>query len=387
MPPVPLMPRDDDPELPPTDAEQAAAQPAPDGVPAQSDPPVDATNPPDADWWQSDASASATAASVPRHDRPTAPLGAAPEPDPPPEPGADDRGGTEPYENGAPPFDEGTRELDAQSRPLLTSHASAQGLAAAALRDIGRVRNINQDSVLACLTSLPREAVDVPLGLFVVADGMGGHHGGEIASRLAIRTIVHQVFYQLVLPALDDDLTEALQPLMVGAMQEANSVIYDYARSQGSDMGTTCTAVLLLGNALYVAHVGDTRAYLLDAGGLRQLTTDHSTVGRLIQLGQLEPEAARDHPLRNQLYRTVGQQAQIQVDFAYYPLGAATHLLLCSDGLWGEVGEEQLAATLQGSQWPQDACGELIALANLAGGEDNISAIVVSLPVREGHAL
>jgi serine/threonine protein phosphatase PrpC len=152
----------------------------------------------------------------------------------------------------------------------------------------------------------------------------------------------------------------------------------------GSDMGTTCTAALLLGQALYIAHVGDSRAYLRDAGGLRVLTNDHSTVGRLIEMGQLEPSAARDHPLRNQLYRTIGQQREVQVDFVYQPLGNSTHLLLCSDGLWGMVADADLEEVLTTHLWPQDACNELIKRANLAGGEDNISAVVVTLPVVEG---
>jgi serine/threonine protein phosphatase PrpC len=148
-------------------------------------------------------------------------------------------------------------------------------------------------------------------------------------------------------------------------------------------MGTTCTAALLVGNGLYLAHVGDSRAYLLQPGGPRLLTADHSTVGRLIQLGQLDPSEAREHPLRNQLYRTIGQQPQVMVDFIYQPVGQSSHLLLCSDGLWGLVDEAQMAQAILRSPWPQDACEELIALANLAGGDDNISAVVVALPLTE----
>ncbi len=276
-----------------------------------------------------------------------------------------------------------THMLDAESAPTLIHQRSVQGLAVTALRDVGRMRQENQDSVFALLTTLPREGLDVPMGLFVVADGMGGHDHGEVASRLAVRTVVYEVISQLMLPALDNAMTEALQPLMIAAVQEANRVIWDHARMVNSDMGTTCTAALLLGHALYIAHVGDSRAYMLEAGGLRCLTDDHSAVGRLIQLGQLDPSAARNHPLRSQLYRTIGQQPQIQVDFIYQPLGDSTHLLFCSDGLWGMVSEDQLQQALEQHRWPHDACAELIALANLAGGEDNISAVVVTLPIAE----
>lgn len=375
-------------------------------------------------WWASsapspDAAPSKSQSAEVRH--------AAPDPGPAPEPAeeaADAAGGAGPPEEGAPADEaetptapmsaltleqaaaalaadaeaptppaglpaveaealEGTRQLAPDSAPALSAVRSRQGLAATAARDIGRVREVNQDSVFAMLTNLPREGGEVPVGLFVVADGMGGHQGGEVASRLAVRTVVHHVLSQLVLPALDDRLSEALQPMMIGAVQAANEAIWDSAQVMGSDMGTTCTAALLVGGSLYIAHVGDSRAYLFEPGGLRQLSTDHSTVGRLIQLGQLDPSEAREHPLRNQLYRTIGQQPQVLVDFVYQPAGQSSHLLLCSDGLWGLVDEALMQQALLRSPWPQDACNELIALANLAGGDDNISAVVVTLPVIE----
>ncbi len=278
--------------------------------------------------------------------------------------------------------DEGTRSLTPADTPALAALRSRQGLAAAAQRDIGRVRSVNQDSVFALTTTLPRESSDVTLGLFIVADGMGGHAGGEIASRLAISTVARYVLAELVLPALADNVTEALQPLIIAAVQEANRVIWEHAQATGSDMGTTCTVVLLLGQALYIGHVGDTRAYLVTPGGLRQLTSDHSTVGRLIQVGQLDPAEAREHPLRSQLYRTVGQHPEVLVDFIYQPIGNATHLLLCSDGLWSTLDEAILLDVLEHTIWPHDACRELVARANLAGGEDNIAAIVVTLPMQ-----
>ncbi|NJP07292.1 MAG: serine/threonine-protein phosphatase [Chloroflexaceae bacterium] len=242
---------------------------------------------------------------------------------------------------------------------------------------------MNQDNAISLLTVIPREADDLPLGLFLVADGMGGHQGGEIASQLAVASVVRYVLGHLLLPALEDDMSEPIQSLMEAAVQEANHVIWQQARMTGSDMGTTCTVVLMLGHTLYIGHVGDSRAYLLEHGLLRKLTTDHSTIERLIQLGQLDPADAHTHALRNQLYRTVGQQPDVQVDFLYQPIGESTHLLLCSDGLWGMVSDSQIAQALKTNPWPEDACRELIALANLGGGEDNISAVVVSLPVTE----
>lgn len=278
------------------------------------------------------------------------------------------------------PEEDGTRQLIAADVPALTALRSRRGFSAAALRDIGRVRSVNQDSVFALTSTLPRESSDVSMGLFIVADGMGGHSGGEIASRMAITTAVRYVLAELVIPALTDSVTEALQPLIIAAVQEANRAIWEHAQAIGSDMGTTCTVALLLGQALYIGHVGDSRAYLGTPTGLRLITNDHSTVGRLIQLGQLDPDEAREHPLRSQLYRTVGQHPDVLVDFIYQPIGDATHLLMCSDGLWSMLDEEVLLDVLEQTIWPQDACRELIARANLAGGEDNIGAVVVTLP-------
>ncbi|HEU4323348.1 MAG TPA: protein phosphatase 2C domain-containing protein [Roseiflexaceae bacterium] len=275
---------------------------------------------------------------------------------------------------------DGTRALDPGARAALAQLRSRRELAAAALRDVGRQRSSNQDSVFSMLTTLPRESSDLPLGLFVVADGMGGHADGDLASRLAISTVARNVLADMVVPALDDSMTAALQPLIVSAVQDANRRIWEQGRSTGSDMGTTCTAALLLGHTLYIAHVGDSRLYVRTPDGLRCLTTDHSAIGRLIQLGQLDPSEAREHPMRSQLYRTVGQMPEVQVDFIYHQLGNATHLLLCSDGLWGMIDEAVILDVLDNALWPQDACRELIARANLAGGEDNISAVVVTLP-------
>lgn len=286
---------------------------------------------------------------------------------------------TAPLADDAP--ENGTRPLAELREPTPPAHqASPRGFAAAALRDIGRVRSMNQDSVFALTTTMPREGNDLPLGLFIVADGMGGHDGGEVASRMAVSTVARHVLADLVVPALFDGVTAPLQTLMVEAVQAANRAIWEHARAIGSDMGTTCTAVLLLGHTLYIGHVGDSRAYLRRPDSLELLTTDHSAVGRLIQVGQITPDEAREHPMRSQLYRTVGQQPEVLVDFERQPIGDATHLLLGSDGLWGMLDEATLAAALDQNVWPHDACRALIAGANEAGGEDNISAVVVTLP-------
>lgn len=251
---------------------------------------------------------------------------------------------------------------------------------AAALRDVGQVREVNQDHVFAMTATVPREGSDMLLGLFVVADGMGGHDGGEVASQKAVATAVRHVLAELLAPALDGDVGVAIRPLLVAALQDANRAVWDHARMHGSDMGTTCTMALLLGRSLHVAHVGDSRAYLLRSGEIRQLTDDHSAVGRLIELGQLDPQEAREHPLRSHLFRTIGQQPDVAVDLTSSMLGDATHLLLASDGLWSLVEEDAMRAVITTASSPQTAVEELVARANAAGGDDNISAIVVQLP-------
>jgi serine/threonine protein phosphatase PrpC len=253
------------------------------------------------------------------------------------------------------------------------------GLLPAALRDVGRQRQVNQDSIYYLVSSIPRGETDFPVGLFVVADGMGGHDAGEVASRLAINAIARTVLADMLVPSLEDGFSAGIQEIVISAVQEANRAIWDYARDNGLNLGTTSTVALVLGRTVYIGHVGDSRAYLIDGDTIKLLTDDHSAVGRLIQLGQLEPEEAREHPLRSQLYRTVGQMAQVEVDVAQYQLGLASHLLLCSDGLWGMVDDPVLHRAVVDAASPQDACRTLIDLANEAGGEDNISALVVQL--------
>lgn len=370
----------------PRPADEPAAAPAP-TADAPAAPAPDAPSSPQPAWWDEPASEQPAQADDQQHraEEQTRPLDAqthdehdiraAPDDGTPQATSAADETAAEAnaLERATPPA-----EPDATAR-VAQWHRSE--LVAAALRDIGQVRSVNQDSVFAMTATLPRESSDMQMGLFVVADGMGGHEGGEIASRLAISTVVRHILAELVVPALLDGTIEALQSLIVTAVQEANRAIWEQAQTSRSDMGTTCTAALVLGHRLYIAHVGDSRLYLRHADGTFEcLTTDHSAVGRLIQVGQLDPSEAREHPLRSQLYRTVGQQPKVQVDATSDQLGDAAHLLLCSDGLWGMLDDGVLCEVLAQALWPHEACRELIARANHAGGEDNIAAVVVALP-------
>lgn len=274
-------------------------------------------------------------------------------------------------------FGDTTRSL-ASSVPQLAALMGERVLQAAALRDIGRERSENQDHCFAQIWSFPTDGGDAPLGIFVVADGMGGHHDGGYASRLALTTTVQCIIEEFVTPVLRGE-SPILQPIMQAAVQSANAAVFNAGQSAGNDMGTTCTAVLLHGNQLVTAHVGDSRALLIGSG-IKQLTTDHSAVGRLIAIGALTAEEAREHPLRNQLYRSIGQQHDVSVDVATTKLADESHLVLCSDGLWGLVPEPEIIDIVTEAPTPHMAARHLIARANLLGGHDNISAVVVTLP-------
>jgi serine/threonine protein phosphatase PrpC len=246
--------------------------------------------------------------------------------------------------------------------------------------DVGQVRPTNQDHVFALQTSLPGPNGQETLGLFIVADGMGGHIGGATASARAVAIVTLEVLHGLVMPILRGDPPAAIQDLMREAVLTANGRILEEAAQQHNDMGTTLTAALLLAGRCYQAHVGDSRLYTHTAAGLECRTRDHSMVARLLELGQITPEEAHRHPKRNYLYQSVGQQDDIEVESDSFSLDDCDFLLVCSDGLWGVVEEEVLLQSLATGREPQGICDDLVAQANAAGGEDNISVIVVALP-------
>ncbi len=230
--------------------------------------------------------------------------------------------------------------------------------------DTGLVRNQNEDAY--SILSLGDTA------LFVVADGMGGHDSGEVASRIAAETVcrIVQKEYQQ-----DSDLPALLER----AMQKANSEVRQEGERRGSDMGTTLSAALLSGNVLYAANVGDSRVYWIVDGTISQITADHSLVAKLVAAGKLSKEEARMHPRANLLYRTVGNERTVKVDTFRMGLKEGGILLLCTDGLWGELSDEDIRETCIGEDDVKDAAEKLVQLARERGGKDNITAIVVKI--------
>lgn len=245
--------------------------------------------------------------------------------------------------------------------------------------DIGVIRSNNQDAAYSFL-STGRSSEERPdFGLFIIADGMGGHHDGEKASAISTRSMATQITHKIFLPligsgrtGLDAPITETLNDSVLKAN---NDVI-----AQVPDGGTTLTAVTIIGDLAYVAHVGDSRVYLINNGAIEQVTRDHSLVQRLLELDQLTPEEAADHPQKNVLYRALGQNDNLEVDTLTRRLPPRARLLLCSDGLWNQVEEQEILEVVLKNPNPQDSCNQLVAMANSRGGIDNVSLILLQMP-------
>lgn len=246
----------------------------------------------------------------------------------------------------------------------------------------GRVRAHNEDVLmvftgeLAGLQSIPH------FGLFVVADGMGGHALGERASGIAARTVARQTL-EGILPSLlanpnSDGDQPSLQEVVEHAMNAANQAVFAGVPEGG---GTTLTCALLIGEQVVLGHVGDSRCYLITPDSFEQLTRDHSLVQRLQELGQLSAAEAAVHPQRNVLYRAVGQGEGLEVDVETRRIPPGCSLLLCSDGLWGLVPNERIQELVRQAPSLQAACEALVAAANAAGGPDNITAVMVQSPL------
>ena len=274
-------------------------------------------------------------------------------------------------------------------------------LRAAGLKDVGKVREVNEDELFV---KMVQSSDEEPVGLFIVADGMGGHMGGEFASEWAVKTIGEEL-KELFIPS-DPRKTVKLAPAELEAMvsgrpmptrrlgetevqqmirravQRANDVVRGIAQAkpaEAADTGSTVTLAVTQGSMAYVANVGDSRTYLLRNGQLTPITKDHSVVASLVAAGQIQPEDIYTHPQRNLIYRSLGAkpEVEVEVDLLPQPLKPGDQLLLCSDGLWEMVRDAQIAKILTAAPSPQAACQRLVQAANDNGGEDNIAVVVV----------
>jgi len=243
--------------------------------------------------------------------------------------------------------------------------------------DMGRVRTNNEDAIFSFFSSSRTTEAVPDFGLFVVADGMGGHSDGERASAIAARTVATHILRESFLPLCDhEDRNTPIAEVMTNAIQRANEAVVQNL----TDGGTTVSAAVLIDDLAYFGHVGDSRIYLISRGKIERITRDHSWVQRLIELDQLTPDEANEHPQKNLLYRALGQSDTLEADTLMRRLPPSSRLVLCSDGLWNQVPDADILAAVTQAATPHDACQRLIAMANSAGGPDNISVIVVQLP-------
>lgn len=271
----------------------------------------------------------------------------------------------------------GTRPLP----PLETIEPQpGQRLRFGLLSDVGMVRSNNQDAVYGMVSSGTSND-DLPdFGLFIVADGMGGHQEGERASAITTATVTRYVLQKIYTPMLEQRMNDPEQPSIADVMRAAVQSANEAVTGEIPEGGTTATIAIILGDLVYVAHVGDSRAYLLNGDDIEQITRDHSLVQRLIELDQLTPEEAITHPQRNVLYKAIGQSETLEVDTITRRLQPRACVLLCSDGLWNLVPEETIQEVVRQSAHPQDACNVLVKMANERGGPDNITVVLVQAP-------
>lgn len=289
-------------------------------------------------------------------------------------------------------------------------------ITAADKSDVGKQRDQNEDKAYRRIESTE----DGDLGLFIVADGMGGYKAGEVASKLAIETIsrgldsffkpipeqptiklrpadlnksaaasasetTEESTQQKTRKLSETSLIAAIEDQLTVAIQQANKAIIRYGEQQSAarGLGSTVTVALLQDERAYIANVGDSRTYLWRENTLRPITRDHSLVARLVEAHQISPEEVYTHPQRNLIYRSLGAgHKNIEVDIFQETLRPGDTLLLCSDGLWEMVHQSDLKKALAKQVSPQTICDTLIDMANASGGEDNITAVVVHVSAR-----
>lgn len=256
------------------------------------------------------------------------------------------------------------RKVQVANKPLLYYHY-------AGLTNTGLIRDHNEDAY-----KLPEDADADTLAakghLYILADGMGGHQKGEVASAVTIET-VNQEYYALVKPLVDQNPEEAIITALTQAIQKANYDVMDVTEGGG----TTIVAAVLYGDSLVAMNVGDSRAYLLRNNELSLVTRDHSLVSRLVEMGKITETEALTHPRRNVLYQALGQGTEVEIHTYSQKLQRDDIIILCSDGLWGEVSEPYLKQVLNNAPSPLVAAEQLIEQANASGGTDNITAIII----------
>lgn len=242
--------------------------------------------------------------------------------------------------------------------------------------DQGRDREYNEDSYYYLLSTVRKNHRYMPFGLFVVADGMGGYEGGEDASERATQIVATSLLQETYLAFAQTDVQAPPRPItevLVDAVERANRTIVN--EMEGA--GTTLTAALLMEQVAFIAHVGDSRAYIIEDDTIQHITQDHSLVGRLVQVGAISEQDALTHPQRNIVYRSVGQGEDLETDWFSYDLSPNSQLMLCTDGLWGSVTDHDMLEIIHSAASPQAACEELVRIAREQGSTDDVTVLLV----------
>jgi len=271
---------------------------------------------------------------------------------------------------------EALKTLGEEQRPPVNAILSVGKLS-----NVGRSRELNEDSLLVMEFVDVCESRSRPVGVFVVADGMGGHQGGEVASRQAVKTVGEKLIASVLAPAAGQSPVEPeqLADKLREAIQAANTAIKEQAKVAQSDMGTTLVMAAVQGDLAVVANVGDSRAYYVTNQSIKQISRDHSLVQSLVDAGTITPEEAKVHPRRNAIYRMLGDKAKVEIDVFTQRLNPSDRILLCSDGLNGMIDDPLIHQLIVTSPDPQTACEALVQQANQAGGLDNITAVLIQL--------
>jgi PPM family protein phosphatase len=297
----------------------------------------------------------------------------------------------EEFENGVPetmpltrnPFLDISNDESDRTRPIVTKPteplvSEEPKMLVAKRCHVGARRDRNEDSCLVLVSEVGGHFAVQPFGLYIVADGMGGHSDGHVASRIASRTAALHIVQNIYLPLLQDDdkgMRTSVQEVLAQAVQKANKAVFEFDPEM--DSGTTLTIALILGRRLHVAHVGDSRLYLMVNDRLEPVTNDHSLVQRLQDVGQLTAEEATFYRYGHILLRAVGQADEVEVDTYMRLLPKSGKLLLCSDGLSGFVPETEIQEILAREISVDDMAELLFTAAMTAGGFDNITAVLV----------
>ena len=241
------------------------------------------------------------------------------------------------------------------------------------LTDVGQVRTVDEDSILAADLSFGVNSESSKFLLLAVADGMGGHAKGEEASKIALNAIARAVIPDLL---NNTPFTKILEK----GIQNANQDILDYTTKnpEASGMGTTSVCAVVKDNQIHLANVGDSRAYRVSDDEICRVTKDHSYVQALIDEGDITEEQAREHPRKNEITRAVGIMPSIEVDTMKLTLDSDESLLLCCDGVIAHLSDDDIHKIIRDSPDPQTACQEIVDMANERGGSDNISLIILS---------